>query len=147
MDYHEPSALNTMQGLVAIDKIMSHKRRELRHASSGHGQTNLARVPNGTRGFGYFIRSIKDKESSFNLIKRWSEAHPDIPNSNFANEITVRMHSQLKLLLFLSLGAPSLSRLGGRRTRGFYNALRRTTPTGLSLLSRLSERVRAFTLL
>jgi len=146
MDYHERSALNTMRGLVAIDKIMSHKRREPRHASSGHGQTNLARALNGPRGFGYFIRSIH-KESSFNLIKRRSEAHPDIPNSNFANEITVRMHSQLKLLLFLSLGTPSLSRLGGRRTRGFYNALRCATPTGLSLLSRLSERVRAFTLL
>ena len=85
MDYHERPALNTMQGLVAIDKIMSNKRREPRHASSGHRQTNLARVLSGTRGFGYFIRSIQDKESSFNLIKRWSDAHPDIPNSNLAN--------------------------------------------------------------
>lgn len=83
----------------------------------------------------------------FQSDKTVSGALSDVLNSDLMNEITICAHSQLKLLLFLSFATPSLSWLSNRRTRGFYNALGGAAPTGLSLLSRLIERVCPFTLL
>jgi len=52
------SVLNTMQGLVVIDEIMCHTKREpYRNVNPFPGQTDLACVLSGARGLGYFIRA------------------------------------------------------------------------------------------
>ena len=96
---------------------------------------------------GILFGRVTGQRKFFQSDKTPSGALSDIPNLNFTNEITVRVHSQLKLLLFLSFTTPSLSQLSRGGARGFYDSLSCPTPTSLSLLSQLIERVRSFALL
>lgn len=63
------------------------------------------------------------------------------------NEITVCTHSPVKLLLLSCFTAASCLGWLYRRTRGVYNALSGTSPSSLSLPSRLIKRACAFALL
>ena len=139
-----------MQGLVVIDEIMCHRKREPHHDVRTlplNKPTQVAFLMAHEASGILFGRGTGQREF-FQSDKTMSAAFSDIPNLGYMNEITVCVHSQLKLFLFSSFStASSLSRLSGGRVWRFYDALSRTSATSLSLLSRLREGVCTLALL